>query len=151
MDRDEKLESTQVMNQLTNEDIVQKALTIIYEKYKTAKFPKGIMPWAYRVLDNVMRNEYSKDRRRQNLLHDTSDKLNEMFGRTETADKTFEYDELIHEVQYALNRLSNKEKEIFELKLKGYSGVEIQQKLGLKRNILDIRVFRGSKKIKELP
>src|SRR4030042_5429315 len=131
------------MNQLTHEDIVQKALTIIYEKYKTARLPRGIMPWAYRVLDNVMRNEYSKARRHQSLLHDSREKLNEMSEPCETADKTYERDELIHEVQCALNQLSNKEKEIFELKLKGYSGVEIQEQLGLKRNILDIRVFRG--------
>ena len=138
------------MNQPANEDIVQKTLTIIYENYKTANLHKGIMPWAYRILENVMRNEYQKVRRRQHLLKETSDKLNEIYGSQETIDNTFEYQELIHEIRSALNQLNNKEKEIFELKLKGYSGVEIQKQLDLKRNILDIRVFRGSKKLKQI-
>ncbi|MBN2030860.1 sigma-70 family RNA polymerase sigma factor [bacterium] len=138
------------MDQLANEDIVQKALTIIYENYKTAELHKGIMPWAYRILENVMRNEYQTVRRRQNLLKKDSDKLNKIYGSWETRNDSYEYKELIHEIRSALNQLSNKEKEIFELKLKGYSGVEIQEKLGLKRNIMDIRVFRGSKKLKKI-
>ena len=150
MDREEKLESTHVMNPLANEDMVQKTLTIIYEKYKTAELPKGIMPWAYRILENVMMNEYQKVRRRQNLLKEKSDTLNEIYIHQETTDDTFEYRELIREIRRALNRLSNKEKEIFELKLRGYSGLEIQEQLGLKRNILHIRVFRGSKKLKTI-
>ncbi len=137
------------MDQLTNEDIVQKAMTIIYEKYKTAELHKGIMPWAYRILENVMRNEYQTTRRRQNLLKESSDKLNEIYGYRDT-NSTFENQELIQEIRSALNQLNDKEKEIFELKLKGYSGVEIQEYLGLKRNILDIRVFRGSKKLKNI-
>ena len=138
------------MNTHAHEDIVQKALTIIYEKYKTAELPRGIMPWAYRILENVMMNEYQKVRRRQNLLKEKSDTLNEIYGNRETTDNMFEYQELTHEIRRALNRLSNKDKEIFELKLRGYSGVEIQEHLGLKQNIMHIRVFRGSKKLKTI-
>jgi RNA polymerase sigma factor (sigma-70 family) len=138
------------MNPPAHEDMVQKALTIIYEKYKTAELPRGIMPWAYRILENVMMNEYQKIRRRQNLLKEKSDTLNEIYGNRETADDTFEYQELIHEIRRALNRLSHREKEIFELKLRGYSGVEIQEQLGLKQNIMHVRVFRGSKKLKTI-
>jgi len=138
------------MNPPAHEDMVQKALTIIYEKYKTAELPRGIMPWAYRILENVMMNEYQKIRRRKNLLKEKSDTLNEIYGNREMTDHTFEYQELIHEIRRALNRLSHREKEIFELKLKGYSGVEIQKQLGLKQNIMHIRVFRGSKKLKAI-
>lgn len=137
-------------SQLSNEDLVQKALLIIYEKYRTANLPKGIMPWAYRILDNVVKNAYQKDKRHRNLLNDSANRLADLFNSQELTDKPCEYHEMIDEIENAFQYLSDKEREIFALKLKGYSGVEIQEKLSIERHILDIRVFRGGKKLKRI-
>lgn len=150
MDGKKKLENIGMNVQRSNEDMVQQALLIIYEKYKTAGLPKGIMPWAYKILDNVVKNAYQKEKRQQHLLSESVEKLAGLLNGRNLTDTPCEYHEMINEIRYAFQCLSKKEKEIFALKLQGYSGREIQKKLGIKRHILDIRVHRGGKKIKAI-
>ncbi len=138
------------MNVRTNGDLVQKALMIIYQKYKELEFEKGILPWAYTILDNVMKADYQTEIRRDTILTDNIDHLLEIYGNKKSAADEVSYQELVDEIWQALNRLSNKEKQIFELKLKGYSGVEIKNRLGLKRNTMDVTIFRGTKKLKQI-
>jgi len=150
MDGKKKLENIKMNMQRSNEDMVQQALLIIYEKYKTASFPKGIIPWAYRILDNVVKNAYQKNKRQQHLLNDSADKLAELLSSRNMTDTPCEYHEMIDEIRIAFKHLNDREREIFLLKLQGYTGTEIQQKLGIKRNIMDIRIHRGSKKLKNI-
>jgi len=137
------------MNIKTNEDIVQEALTIIYEKYKETEFKKGFMPWAYTIVDNVTKGDYRKEKRRKDLIDKNIEKLYKIDENIKSATDDLSEWELDEEIMRALNQLSNKQKAIFELILKGFSRDEIQRQLGLSRNVLDVCVFRGRKKIKQ--
>jgi RNA polymerase sigma factor (sigma-70 family) len=133
-----------------NEDLIQKALVIILKKYKAIEFEKGIIPWAYTVLDNVIRGDYMKEIRRKNILAENKEDLIEFYGNKMSSEKAAEHQELIDEIWHALNSLSSKEKEVFQLKLKGHTSEEILNELKLKRNALDARVCRAHKKLRRI-
>ncbi len=133
----------------TIEDFIQEALIIIYEKYRDIEFEKGILPWAYGVLDRVMNGDYRTTTRRQNILAENRNEVVKIHQAHYSAEDEVTTSELSAEVWRALNQLSSKEKEIFRLKMEGYSGEEIQRKLGISRTALDVTVFRGRKKLRE--
>ncbi|MBC8184486.1 sigma-70 family RNA polymerase sigma factor [candidate division KSB1 bacterium] len=131
------------MNVRTNEDIVQKALMVICQKYKYEKFKKGIIPYAYGVLDKIIMTDYQTEERRNKILNDNIDQVLEIFE-----DEEIIHGDLADEVWNALNQLNNTDKQILRLKLLGYTGAEIMAEFGLSRNALDVRVFRAYKKLK---
>lgn len=132
------------------EDIVQDALAIIHEKYKKVKFKKGLLPWAYSILDQVNKDWKKKNGRRYNIMKDNIDIINEIYGKTKSVEHEISYQELIGEIKKALRTLNKRETEIFNLKLEGYSGNEIQRQLGLKRSTLDSIVFRAIRKLRRI-
>ena len=136
------------MNAQTNEDLVQDAMLVISEKYKITEFKKGILPWAYSVLDKIELSSYKKNSRRSELELDNVDSIKKIFIGQESTDEYIGYNELVAGIQKALKKLSDKEKDVFRLKLEGLSGTEIQEKLGLTREAFDTRVFRGVKKLR---
>jgi len=132
----------------TNEDLVHEALLIIYEKYKDIDFDRGVLPWAYGVLDRVMSGDYRTKIRRESIMNIHRDDVIRLHDNNECIEEKVASLELAEEVWDALNQLNNKEKEIFKLKLEGFSGDEIQEKLGISRTALDVSVFRGRKKLR---
>ncbi len=137
------------MSMRTNEDLVQEALLIVYEKYKNVEFDRGVLPWAYGVLDKVMSGNYRTKIRRENILNDNIGEVIKLHKDDQSVENKVASLELAEEIGCALNQLSNKEKEIFRLKLEGLSGEEIQGKLGISRTSLDVSVFRGRKKLRK--
>ncbi len=133
----------------SNEDLVHEALTIICEKYKTIEFEIGILPWAYGVLDRVMSGEYRTKTRRETILNTHINEVIKLHDNYDSAEDHFASTELAEELWNALSQLNNKEKEIFRLKLEGFSGEEIQDKLGVSRTVMDVSVFRGRKKLRK--
>lgn len=138
------------MNIKTNEDLVQKSLIIIYEKYIEMEFEKGILPWAYTVLDNVIKTDYQTEKRRNTILSENIDQVAETFGNKGSLVDEVNHSELTDDIWDALHQLNEKDKQVLELKLKGYSGDEIMNKLSLKRSALDVRVFRAYQKLKKI-
>lgn len=138
------------MHQSMNEDIIQETLVILYEKYKVMEFEHGILPFAYVVLDNLIRNEYRTVDRRTHILFDQLDRFTEIYGRQHSIEEILSYEELLEEIWQALSKLTNKEKEVFRLWLKGTPITEIQQRLKLRRNTIDVRLCRASKKVKKI-
>ncbi len=134
----------------TKEDLIQEALLIIYNNYKTMTFEKGILPWAYTILDNVIKGDYIKECRRDTLLSEHQHQATKGFGTKETTDETCSLHDLDDEIKRAFKKLKKKERTILKLKLEGYSSHEIQQKMGLTRTALDVSVHRCRKKLKQL-
>lgn len=134
----------------TKEDLIQEALLIIYHNYKTMKFEKGILPWAYTILDNVIKGDYIKETRRDSLLSEHQAKVAGGFGAKETTEETCSLHDLDDEIKKAFKKFKKKERTILKLKLEGYSSHEIQQKMGLTRTALDVSVHRCRKKLKQL-
>jgi len=132
----------------TNEDLVHEALIIIYEKYKDIEFERGVLPWAYGVLDKVISSDYRTKSRRENIMNNHKNEVIKLHNDIESVEDNVASSELSNEIWSALNQLNNTEKEIFKLKLEDHSGDEIQKKLGISRSSLDVSVFRGRKKLK---
>lgn len=136
---------------MTNEDLVQKALLVIYQKYKKAKLRKGILPWAYRIMRNVMWNESRKNTRQRDILMDNIDEIRKKIEQqVENLEEKVHENLLIDETKKALKHLNNKEKRIIELKLEGYSGNEILEKMNIKRSTLDVTIHRAVKKLGDI-
>ena len=138
------------MNTLTNEDLVQQALLIICQKYKTAKLRKGILPWAYRIMKYVMWNECRKNKRQQNILTENREDIARIEEQIENLDDQIHKRLLVDEVKKAIRHLNNKEKRIIKLKLEGYSGNEILEMMNIKRTTLDVTVYRAIKKLSQI-
>lgn len=51
----------------THEDIVQEACSTVLEKYRTERFDKGFMQWAYGVLRNKIGNAYQQTSRHADI------------------------------------------------------------------------------------
>ena len=133
----------------TNEDLVHEALMIIYEKYRNIEFERGILPWAYGVLDKVISGNYRTETRRQKIINNHKIEVLKLHGLEDGVEDKYGSIELFDEISYALKYLNQTEREIFRLKFEGHSGEEIQQKLGISRSSLDVSVFRGRKKLKD--
>jgi len=137
------------MNMKTNEDLVHEAMVIIYDKYRAVQFERGILPWAYGVLDKVMRADYRTELRRENILQENRDEVLEVHNSNTPLEHCFDTGELIDEIWLSLTQLNNTEKKIFKYIIRGYTREEIQNKLGISRTTLDVSVFRGRKKLKK--
>ncbi len=133
----------------SNEDLVQEALIIICEKYKAIEFERGILPWAYGVLDRVMSGDYRTQTRRENILNSHIDEVIKIHENYDSVEGQYASIEMAEELWDALSQLNNKEKEIFKLKLEGFSCEEIQKKLDISRTVMDVSVFRGRKKLRK--
>jgi RNA polymerase sigma factor (sigma-70 family) len=138
------------MNAITHEDLVHEALTVIHNKYKEMEFEKGILPWAYGVLDTVLISHWSRKKLHEDLINENINRVQNIQIDEEPADMLYEKKETIDIIKNALEHSNNGEKEIFELKLQGYSGEEIQNKLGLKRSAMDVRIHRAVQKMKKI-
>ena len=114
------------------------------------EFEKGILPWAYTVLDNVIKTDYQTEKRRNTILSENIDQVAETFGNKGSLVDEVNHSELTDDIWDALHQLNEKDKQVLELKLKGYSGDEIMNKLSLKRSALDVRVFRAYQKLKKI-
>lgn len=137
------------MNMKTNEDIVHDAMLIIYDKYKEVEFEKGVLPWAFGVLDKVMRGDYRTELRRENLIHENRNAVLELHDCYTSLENCFDSCELIDEIKNSLSQLNNTEKKIFKYIITGSTREEIQNQLGISRTTLDVSVFRGRRKLKK--
>ncbi|MDZ7264447.1 MAG: sigma-70 family RNA polymerase sigma factor [candidate division KSB1 bacterium] len=137
-------------NARSNEDLVHDAMLIIHSKYKQINFEKGILPWAYGVLDKVAYGDYRRDTRRKGILDDNKDTLIDIYDSTESAEENVISCDLLDEIKLALKHLNKTEKKIFKRILEGASRDQIQQELELTRTALDVSVFRGRQKLKKI-
>jgi len=133
----------------SDEDLVQEALVIIYEKYKDIEFDRGVLPWAYGVLDKIVSSHYRTNKRRQQIISQHREDIIKLHNHVDSTEDKYASSELAAEIWYALNHLNRTEKAIFKLKMEGASGDEIVERLGISRSTLDVSVFRGRKKLRK--
>lgn len=137
-------------NTRSNEDLVHDAMLIIRSKYKQMNFEKGMLPWAYGVLDKVVYGDYRRDARRKRIIDENKDVLLEIYEPQESAEENAISCDLLEEIKLALEQLNKTEKMIFKRILEGLSRDQILEELGLSRTVLDVSVFRGRQKLKKI-
>ena len=106
------------------------------------------MRQSFRKKNNILNNSYSLD----NLIEDSNYSFYEIFKDDNSDLSTLlldkeSSDELINKIRA---KLSESENEIFELRLKGLSNLEISELLDKDKKIIENTMYRINKKYKEL-
>ena len=106
------------------------------------------MRQSFRKKNNILNNSYSLD----NLIEDSNYSFYEIFKDDNSDPSTLlldkeSSDELINKIRA---KLSESENEIFELRLKGLSNLEISELLDKDKKIIENTMYRINKKYKEL-
>ena len=139
-----------VMPEEDMEDLVENVLAKLYARYKSLKIEK-ILPYAYRSLENEIKDYWNKKHRNQQTFTTPDDKISDLYKNDISIEEEVINQDLVDALWNALHKLkSNKQRKIFELKLKGYESEEIMKKMQLSRSAYDTTVFRATKDIKKI-
>jgi RNA polymerase sigma factor (sigma-70 family) len=139
-----------VMRDEDMEDVVENVLAKLYTKYKSLEID-NILAYVYRMLDNELRDHWKKKQREKLTYAEEDDLFPERLASDPSIEDTLINEDLVQNIRQALGTLrSQKKKQIFELKLKGYDSKEIMEKLNLSRSAYDTIVFRATQDIKSV-
>ena len=133
------------------DDCVQKAFLFYYDKLLEGEEILNVGAYLYRVADNVCKDEYSRNIRREMKSADIEDAENiadplQELERERAAD--LDYDEL---AKLLISKLTDEEQELFRLKyVERMSLEEIGELMNLRANTVAKRTSRLRTKIKEL-
>ena len=128
-----------------SEDIVQEVLMKIWEQRKKMAGIQNIESWGIRMTRNLAIDKLRKKKRsRLTLAGDTIHTMN-----VGTMDHTTEYRDLMKAISDILNRMPEKQREVFRLReIMGYRNIDIQETLGLSETDVKVSLFRARKKVK---
>lgn len=123
------LAQQKIRNRQSAEEISQNALLVVFKKYKSVKFEKSFLAWAYKVLTNNIMDYISSRKFMKNqpklLIDDNSSYLS----------WEPDYDlkiKLLHCLE-KIGKINNRFARILNLRYLGYSTEEICRKLELKQ------------------
>jgi RNA polymerase sigma-70 factor (ECF subfamily) len=111
------------------EEVVQDALTTVFEKYRGIEFESSFSAWAYQVLRNKMMTYGTTVGRRQNKLEE----LRSQGEAISNSDAPSRLEQRLLECLHALNRSNTRHARILNLHYQGYGVAEICQRLNLTR------------------
>jgi len=132
------------------EDMVENVISKIYMKYKSLNIEK-ILPYAYRSLENEIKDFWKRKQRDSHLLTDINEKLLNQYKNDKSIEESLVDEDLVENIRKALSKLcGNKKRKILQLKLKGYDSKEIMEKLNISRSAYDTIVFRATQDIKSI-
>jgi RNA polymerase sigma factor (sigma-70 family) len=136
------------MQETDLEDIMENVIAKLYTKYKTLEID-NILAYVYRMLDNEIKDFWKKKYKESAVYSDEEVYAQEYIQPGESVEEVIINEDLLNKIGYALRKLrSEKKKKLFELKLKGYSSIEIMNKMGLSRSAYDTIVFRATQDLK---
>jgi RNA polymerase sigma factor (sigma-70 family) len=128
-----------IWNKEFAEEVVQNALTVIYQKYKDIDFKRSFFAWAYKVLENKILDHIKSRQRLKNqptvLINDDYSYLSWHFD----PNLKIRLIECFRE----LSRVNNKFARILNLKYHGFTTGEICGKMNLSNNNLYTIVSRA--------
>jgi RNA polymerase sigma-70 factor, ECF subfamily len=136
------------MKILSVDDLPNEALVRVFERYKEAALPYGIIPYSYKTARYVWL-EYLRQKR-----NDPVGPFPPGFIETEPDDEPSTEDEensncLVGQLYQALDRLPETDKEILYLRyIKNDSIEQITTELGVSQDAVYVRIHRALKKLK---
>ena len=121
------------------EDIVQSALTTIAEKFREIEYRTSFAAWAYKVLENKLRDYYKSQRRKKTHFERVSEPTGE--GVALNVDPTVRQQmlECLKKVGQANTRFAR----IINLHYQGYTTEEICRRLSLQRGYFYVVLSRA--------
>jgi RNA polymerase sigma factor (sigma-70 family) len=130
-------------------DIAQETMQTVYEKYRTADLPRGLLPWVFVVLRNKVGNYLKRSRvegSRRIVVEDTW--MAEAVGVSPDGDRAA-FD-LVRQLEIALAQATAECREIFRLLLGGAGRHEIRAAFGDEPlGTVDSRISRCRRKLIE--
>ncbi len=134
-------------------DLSQEAFYRAYKALKSFKPGKNFYTWFYQILRNICINHYHRVRRRSVPIGEIEEKSGRTFiiPADTRPDEIFEQTEMRELVWKALNKLSEKDREIIILKeFNALSYKEISEILNIPIGSVMSRLFYSRKKLGEL-
>jgi RNA polymerase sigma-70 factor, ECF subfamily len=123
------------------EEVVQEALQVIYEKYRSIEYEKSFAAWAYKVLMFKIMT-YSRTQRRRD------DKLEVAIAEAVTHEDDVSLEARLLECLRKLHAVDSRNARILNLHYQGFTVPEICERLGLTRNNLYSVLFRARAMLK---
>lgn len=128
-------------------DLVQQAFVKGYDRLNECRHPERVGGWLFRITSNLCK-DYLKNRRRDNVALEDVGPLATDRG---DPDRDLERSRLGDELDDALSRLSEDQREAFLLKhLEGRSYEEMSDLLGASVSALKMRVLRARETLQDL-
>ncbi|MBT30405.1 MAG: RNA polymerase subunit sigma-70 [Thalassobius sp.] len=130
------------------EDVVQETFIRVWNNRTTLKPTESLKPFivtiSKRLILNIIRNEKRKILKHVEIL--ASQNPNKNF-----TEQSIFYNETNNQLKSAINKLPEKRKQVFELKVKeGLSNEEIAKKLGISVNTVKVQYSKALQQIREL-
>jgi len=130
-------------------DIAQETMRTVFEKYRTAPLPRGLLPWAFAILRNKVGNQYKRRRvegRHQARVDEAW--LAETVGTSPDNERAAL--DLLRRIRGALTNASGECRRIFDLLLSGADRHVIREAFGgAPLGTIDSRISRCRKRLLE--
>ena len=127
------------------DDLVQKTCVRVLERQ--AQFQPGtrLIAWAIVIMKNIRKDEWKKPIR---LVQADPEEISEI--PDPHSQRSNESKLELNDVHRAMHKLPEEQREVVGLAAVGYSHNEISQVLGIKKETVTKRLFRGRKKLRQL-
>jgi RNA polymerase sigma-70 factor (ECF subfamily) len=126
----------------TAEDVVQEAMLKAWRFLPKFRGDSSIKTWLFRIAHNCFFNTFKHKTKFVPMDGAQTQQTEAMQLRVLCADET------IIRLETMLENMENQERSILTLKMQGYSNTEISTELKIKRNRVNIEIFRIRKKLK---
>jgi RNA polymerase sigma-70 factor, ECF subfamily len=136
-------------NHLDADEIVQEVLLVLYKKLKDFQFKSSLYTWIYRITSTRTINYLKKKKIRQ--IFSIDDEAGNKLSFSEDIIKNIEDKEKLERVEKALQKIPNKQREVFLFRVyEGLSYEEISEITGKSVGGLKANYFHAANKIMEL-
>jgi RNA polymerase sigma-70 factor (ECF subfamily) len=133
------------------EDLAQEAFIKVFINLHTFKFKSNFQTWLYRIIKNTYLNTISKRRIENTMQKTTIEDYIEMMCENENPETALEYKELLQKFENALQKLPERQREVFCLRYyEEMKYEEISKMLGLDVGGLKASYYHAMKKLTKM-
>lgn len=131
------------------EDLLSEVFLKVILKYKSFNKLSSERTWIYSIARYTFYEYIRKKNKNNDLSVLLENNMVNLFEIRNIEEKLVEK-ELIDKIKSAINNLNEKEKDVCNLRIKGYSYTEISKELNITENSSRVLFFRGKEKIRKI-
>lgn len=131
------------------EDLLSEVFLKVILKYKFFNKLSSERTWIYSIARYTFYEYIRKKNKNNDLSVLLENNMVNLFEIRNIEEKLVEK-ELIDKIKSAINNLNEKEKDVCNLRIKGYSYTEISKELNITENSSRVLFFRGKEKIRKI-
>lgn len=146
-------EHTAAENKQIAEDLTQDIYLVIFQKYMTATYKNGFLPWVFQIARNKIGDHFRHIKRVRRVLTGNpaeEDQDQPVSNEAVTPDKIFEYNELKQLIRWALKKIKKCCRSIIQALMEGRIKDYISEQLqnGIRINTIYAHIHRCRKEFK---